>query len=163
MGQLNPTNTIVICATKALQQSINSNNLCIGLCIHSILTTFVAKPGGVGVPVTALPPITRWKKIKTQKIKNNKNETAENNLSFLSFSNLCHSGSIGCSKRTDQVLWNTLTGWYVTTIFLLFTVSIVEPAFLFIVFLKLFRSAKDSGVLLLLILESAACCPLLFT
>jgi hypothetical protein len=68
---------------------------------------------------------------------------------------------IGSIKRTTQVLWNALTGWYVTNVFVLLSiVSIVEPDFPFKALLKLFRAAKDSGVLPLLISESAIFCPL---
>jgi len=51
---------------------------------------------------------------------------------------------IGSIKRTTQVLWNALTGWYVTNVFVLFTTSIIEPDFPFKALLKLFRVAKDS-------------------
>jgi hypothetical protein len=69
-----------------------------------------------------------------------------------------------CIKRTAQVLLNAFTGWYATNIFvLLFTVSIVEPACPLIAALKLFRLAKDSGIVLLFTSESTAFCPLLST
>ena len=55
-------------------------------------------------------------------------------------------GTIDRTDRITQILWNALTDSYVTSIFVLFTVSIADPDRPFIAFLKLFRVTKDPRV-----------------
>lgn len=64
---------------------------------------------------------------------------------------------IASKEQRKYYKMHLLAGMLITS-FVSFTVSIVVPACPFIAFLKLFRLAKDSGIVLLFISESAAFC-----